>query len=152
MSTRQDCLTAELSHLWHAPEPGMSQFLLPLEADDANPHQPTGQHEHLKTMFLLCASNPRPHRDVVETQLVCAYKGLVLSEVLFIVGAGRGISGSGPIPASQASASIHCFLCAPLPPCCWPPAVALLCSAADGPPPPNSTQEGFAFVIGKKGH
>lgn len=87
---RQDCLTAELSHLWHAPEPGMPQFLLPLEADDANPHQPTGQHEHLKTMFLLCASNPRPHRDVVETQLVCAHKGLVLSEVLFIVGAGGG--------------------------------------------------------------
>lgn len=151
---RQDCLTAELSHLWHVPEPGMPQFLLPLEADDATLHQLTGQHEHLKTTFLLCALNPQPHRDVVETQLVCAHKGLVLLEGLFIAGAGRGREDlSIRLDSSFPGPSLHRgFLCAPLPSCCWPPAVALLCSAADGPPPPNSTQEGFAFVIGKKGH
>lgn len=103
---RQDCLTAELSHLWHVPEPGMPQFLLPLEVDDATLHQPTGQHEHLKTTFLLCALNPRPHRDVVETQLVCAHKGLFLLEGLFIAGAGGSQDQArfqlpGPQPPSR---------------------------------------------------
>lgn len=134
----------------------MPQFLLPLEVGDANPHQPTGQHERLKTTFLLCALNPRPHRDVVETQLVCAHKGLVLLEVLFIVGAERGGVGGNlrirPDSSSPGPSLRRGFLYAPLPSCCWPPAVTLLCSAADGPPPPGSTQEGFAFVIGEKGH
>lgn len=91
----------------------MPQFLLTLEVGDANPHQPTGQHERLKTTFLLCALSPRPHRGAVQTQLVCAHKGLVLLEVLFIEGAGRGrggggagTSGSGPIPAPRVPASV----------------------------------------------
>ena len=86
----------------------------------------------------------------MQTQLVCAHKGLVLLAVLFIEGAGRGRGGD--LRVRPDSSLRRGFLYALLPSCCWPPAVTLLCSAADGPPPPGSTQEGFAFVIGEKGH
>lgn len=129
----------------------MPQFLLPLEVDDANLHQATGQHEHQKTMFLLCALNPQPHRDVVETQLVCAHKGLNLLEVLLLWGQVRGSQDQArfqlPRPQPPRFAVSFVLLHSLLFGLRW-----WLCSVLLQMVHPTKLHPGrFTFVIGKKG-
>lgn len=100
------------------------------------------------SVFAVCIE-PQPHRDGWKHSWSVVIKGLVLLEVLFIVGAG---SGTRSAHSSFPGLSLRSLFCAHFLLAVGSPVVALLCSAADGPPPPNSTQEGFAFVIGKKGH
>lgn len=111
-----------------------------------NPHQATGQHEHLKTMFLLVCIEPPASQGCGEnTAGLCNTKGLSCWRCYLLWGRVGGIqirpdSSFPGLSLFTVSFVLHFLLAS-----CWPPVVALLCSAADGPP--HQTPPGRVCIL-----